>query len=468
VESILETYFGFGSLTLAIEALGGFQLVMQSLGLLSAKGKTIEKFEKGKERKLNAAELEMVNEHFKKEFGKVIDSTVTMNAGNVNAFTLKKDIFSNVKHQLNVDTVNITDGKISWKEEIKPATYIGTNLSLFTLPNVTGGQVLSVILHEIGHCFYQGSIISRCISTIFSAMLTIPMIIMKIINKVESLTFSVIGKSTILTEIVNIVYGSVLSFLNIYCSFMNLNLTEVWSRIFPNSDKQTPQALMNALKLSKTVHILYKMIIATAESGSETVSTIFRAFANPMVVLKIIGGDVLTEEKYCDNFAAAHGYGPDLSQALTTVGGGVLFDKTHDSEKDKLSKIQRTSLVLGYLNVLLSEIQHLADEHPNLTSRPLFIADYYKEELKKTNDPKTKAYIEKLIVDSLKATTQYRLANKKLKDDMKRIALDTNDNTGIFDKFNSSAFDRLKNAVSIDTGSLNNLQTRIGHSTGAN
>ena len=88
------------------------------------------------------------------------------------------------------------------------------------------------------------------------------------------------------------------------------------------------------------------------------------------------------------------------------------------------------------------------------------MVDYYKAELAKTKDPKTRKYIEELITKTMKHSNIYRVSAAPIKADLLKQALNSKQET-LFHSRTTSLFDILKNALSPETGSMNNLSKAV-------
>ena len=458
ISSELEKYFGFGNLVIACKGFDGLGTLVGLWQNSANRAKMLEKIEKDAEgfrnRGFDDAMIDREVEKAKREVEKATAPGRVLLGGASglsipNAFTSKKDFISQMKQQFSSlgEKVNGKDGRIRWNSDVAPYSYIEIQLGLMATRDMNGGNILSIILHEIGHNFYQGSILSRLISVIFSVLQTMLMMYKYVEYYASKAAISLIAKSKMLTNAYNLLYSAIFNVINVGMSVMMLNVSgKVAGLLGPAAGEvldfvfTTGKAVINAM-----------IAFSPAMIGGA-----IAALTNPMSLAQIISMDGLSEEVFCDNFAAAHGYGPELSDALAKMSNVHSWKQV----TGRASNLDAIRSAIALVNSILTSFAHIADVHPTSESRALFMVDYYKAELAKTKDPKTRKYIEELITKTMKHSNIYRVSAAPIKADLLKQALNSKQET-LFHSRTTSLFDILKNALSPETGSMNNLSKAV-------
>ena len=456
----LEKYFGFGNLVVACKGMEALlalkhfrdlsKIRKEYKGKIRDAQKNVDAMSSDEQRNANRS-LEKAREELDKysiKRSKEILITTTGGMGIPNAFTTKTDFIAAMQQQFNEIGAKIdgSDGKLKWTNDIKPFTYIEVQLGLMTMRDITGGNILGIILHEVGHSFYQGSIVSRAISMVMSVLRTLMKMLKYIDYYATKLVVGGVSKSTLMSNAYNIAYSAIFNIFNIYHSVMQVRIS---GKITELLGPDVGQVVDIATMVGRTT---LEMIDFFSVQGSER----FKAsLTNPMTLVTFLGMDGLSEEKFCDNFAAAHGYGPELADAFSKMGGVAPWS----SDKNKDSVLSNIRASIAFVNSIVSGLMHITDTHPTHESRPLFIIDFYKGELKKTKDPKTRKYIEGLIVQTLKYSAYYQVSSKPIKSRLMQQAL-AKDET-MFHNNTPSLLDLVKNALSPETGNMNNLSKAV-------
>lgn len=198
--------------------------------------------------------------------------------------------------------------------------------------SLTGGEILAVILHEIGHNFYVGPI--RDFGALFFAAATQADMIAALLGLILSRGF--------------------------------LELTGVIDENLPSSTKKTLTRIANVVgtftgPLAALGNI--QMVIINALLASiVTIIILSKILMAPIVVTKnFLAYD---SEKYSDSFAAAYGYGAEIASALI---------KINRIQVPYLSAIKPVQSVLdfffGLYRLQTGLISALLDEHPNTIAR---------------------------------------------------------------------------------------------------
>lgn len=358
---------------------------------------------------------------------------------NFNAFTFKKDIVSNVRQYCNINknVVEKADGHIRWKKgALSPISTIVITMGSFNIKRITGGEILGVILHEIGHQFYAGSLISKAITTIYSVMTTVMVILNFIEETIKRLFFGMLDTSVIAKAMMTYAYSFV---YNILAELGNLLIKGT-----PSGRTLEKMGLKGEFLsgVGETMQLIAILPFIAAKLGL--------SFA--VSLPQIFSGDVLGEEKWADEFAAIHGYGPELVSALTKVSG-----LTHDEKSLEVPYYATIAAV----NHWLFSLFNITDTHPGFYSRPVFLVDFYKKQLPLAT-PKERILIEKELEATIKNSPTYRLqTTQKGKESILRQFKTTNSDSLLA---KSSILDYLKDMISSNAGSAENLTKDLeGH-----
>ena len=256
--------------------------------------------------------------------------------------------------------------------------------AIWTEKKFTDEEILSIILHEIGHCFnhainglvnmymsgmFLNSIISsisrgpKDIANLFFSLPTGMHIICKI-----SKTFKIVG---LLMAALSTFKGLVTTIQMEIQSLINMATLGLFGPV-----KMTQNL---AFLAAKYPHILLHMIIDTIPGK---------------------GMEVLS-----DNFATDFGYGPELSSALLKMELSTDMGLIGDIAKDK-SKVYRDVYAIAQLPMYV--IQTIIDEHPITPKRVQGIVANLNEELKKSDlSPAMKKEIQNQIQDVKDMTYMY-------------------------------------------------------------
>ncbi|WP_300944026.1 hypothetical protein [uncultured Duncaniella sp.] len=215
--------------------------------------------------------------------------------------------------------------------------------------SMTGGEILAIILHEIGHNFYVGPI--REFGAEFLGMLTATELVKWLLSELQ---------------LIMLVEGS-----------------DTLDRMMPDSQKKQITALMNIIGTA------FRPIYAAGNLAIIITNLLRMAviIANVIVTipLRAIRSVVLYDtEKYSDAFAASYGYGTELSSSLEKLGHMTMPGVTSSDMQ----------LVLDFLfamyRIPLSLIMLLIDVHPESNGRLHNNIKYMEAAGSKITDPKLK------------------------------------------------------------------------------
>jgi hypothetical protein len=410
VEAILEKYFGFEFLSIHI---GGVNIVDV---------------------------LKLVSPKITNKFG------VGNGLGISNAFTAKMDVISSVKYLASMPSEYLRRdrGRVEWSGDIQPISTIYISNGLLLQRNITGAQVLSVILHEIGHSFYHGTIQSRTLTAIASVLATALSALTIIQNTVTRAFISVATSNFITGVIFNVVYSVVQTVIGeMYSLLLGGRLTSRATQylgVIGQLINVAGGAYKSAMSFVKVVK-LFEAI----SSGTYNIK---------MLVGKGVGNflkmDMLGEEKFADEFAAIHGYGPELIETLSIMQGTSPWER--DEEGVGLDQI------LNFTSAMIDTLRDEFDPHPDIGGRPVFLIDFYKGQLQKVTNPRERKYIEEQIVKTIKASSIYKLTPKAAKP----VQLERMKTSSTFKLLATSSInDFIKDFLTFDTGSANNLDDKL-------
>ncbi|BDH16474.1 MAG: hypothetical protein [Bacteriophage sp.] len=388
VEQILEKYFNFRKLFLSIPTLLGFPSA-----IIDAESK----------------------EQYKKKTGKdlppiMLDPSMLLVP---NAFTIVNDPVSILRKVFkNEDDVFIkTDNKIAFNEDYKPIGYIAVTLPLMSGVQVTGAEILAIILHEIGHNMYYGSIISRAMKVINIYMGFMSTLILLVNHIVATTTLSIL--------IQNELGKLILKYLALFSFFIGDVVSVITgnpsSRVESIFGKEFSDQVRLAGNANKLANLAVTLFLIFGQYGANVIKFLFSKLFSVQNLLTYISMDGLGEETFCDQFAAAHGYGPELSSGLSKLSGVIEEEKIFvrgDGKVDSKKEATQGS-VMAYFNAKVNLIFNLMtfDPHPDTISRPYLIVDFYKDQLKKAKSKEERKFIEEQIVLCIKESSKYKVSS---------------------------------------------------------
>jgi hypothetical protein len=363
-----------------------------------------------------------------------------------NAFTAKMDIISTVKYlgSMPTDYLRRDRGRVEWSGDIRPISTIYVSNGLLLQKNITGAQVLSVILHEIGHSYYHGTIQSRAITSIFSLVTTMLSMLTILQNTVTRALITVANSNFVTATLFNVMYSVIQSVVG-----------EMYSLLY--NGRLTSRATQYLGVLGQLVNIAggaYKSAKSFLQIARllEALST--GTYNFKILIAKGVGNflrmDMLGEEKFADEFAAIHGYGPDLIETLSIMQGTSPWNR--DEEGVGLDQI------LNFVSAITDTLRDEFDPHPDIGGRPVFLLDFYKGQLQKVTNIRERRYIEEQIVKTIKASSIYKVTPKEVKP----VQLKNMQTSSTFKLLmTSSVVDGIKELITFNTGSANNLDDKF-------
>ena len=250
---------------------------------------------------------------------------------------------------------------------------------LFCNPNWTAGEVLAVILHEIGHNF--SSVID---GTMF--MLT-----------------DVVHWSNLVAYVaINLIRGDIIG------ATMNLAIPITHSSKFKDLINELDEFIMS-YKPSEQLFIIFNAVNGLGNTVQMQLNYLlasvlgYAKVVNPaMYIRNLISGIInmalnpigYRDERIADNFATAYGYGPELSTALLKLERLNYEDLPLNKLSQYIPPIGvflRTGIGLGMV------VSSMFDPHPNTMERCLDQTRYLRKELEHVQDRETKTLIKNQI-----------------------------------------------------------------------
>lgn len=252
----------------------------------------------------------------------------------------RKSVIKSLKASKNGFRHDPKDGQIS--------AVCTLNIGTINYDNLTDEEVFAILLHEIGHTFFEAVTDKDCAFTINSRLINI----IKNIN--DSITKTLSSGTEVKEPVISKVVNNIV-------------------------DK-------SGMQIKKILNFIKPHALISRVKGFFGIE---EAMINNMKPSRIH----YTNEKYADSFATAYGYGPELHSGLIKM-----FEDGYAKLKDSPKKIKFYSLNKYLFNDLKAYMLDKMDPHPRYLARIKVDVDYLKRELaKETIDPKLK----KQMVDQL-------------------------------------------------------------------
>lgn len=307
------------------------------------------------------------------------------------------------------EVIETTSDRIRFKPNYKPYGFIELSPKMFLKEGITGSEILAIIIHEIGHNMYHGSLLAR-VTGLLTWIYTFLAGIVYLVNVfLEKAVMTAAAKSKVVEIVVDFIMSIFYILADVHALVFNLNMSKRLQQVFGVDSENT---------LARST-ILKKVAVAVKFIGT------FAPFILPLYFLHLIGGtigfilsvaffvrlvrwikmDGLSEETFCDNFAATHGYGPDLSSALTKLGNGYLLDEAKQQEIEYNSAYFFMSEMTQSFYRLVNLVE--LDPHPDARVRPTLMVHHLKKQHARAKNPEQKKFIEKQIVSIIKNSPKY-------------------------------------------------------------
>ena len=251
--------------------------------------------------------------------------------------------------------------------------YIRINMKMFTNINMTGGEALAIILHEFGHNF-DDSLYSR-----------IDMLLIYIRSvRMDIFGFRALG--------VNYLKTFSRKFAELFLATTNFghkllgeinNVIERIIQFFPVT-RRLEYALTKAYDFKKQVIFLTNLMMMTKNDLKNEVYGITRLIKNfPQTQFN----NLMTrkKEQFADSFAAAYGYGPELSRALDKLDYSLWFSDIKKVSSDNTNIVYK--LCVDFFLFKSEIIQFCNSEHGTTGTRVASIKREIAKDIKTADYP---------------------------------------------------------------------------------
>ena len=295
------------------------------------------------------------------------------------------------------------------------------NSGLFLDSNCSDGEVMAIILHEIGHNFSQ--IANRDVykvskyPSLFQALRTIASIVNDVISFVANTMKGVAQPFDIVQDIVISICTSFLS-TNKFKRF-NIKIQDFINKYINKVEKENPNAakaigavstgtsatldILNSINYLKSFRILlpnYKINIMS--TSLNLLNSLVRKISRP---------DGYSNEKFADQFPVMYGYGPEFISSMQKISNSS--SNSAEELLDRSIPIIPAILDIYYLPIYILESE--IDEHPLEIDRINMSMDEINKEINDMNlDSKTRAKIQKDAKEMKNELDKYKSEMLKL------------------------------------------------------
>lgn len=281
-------------------------------------------------------------------------------------------------------TAKIKKTKDGFKYDGTPSLYILIYSYLLFNPNYTDGEIMSIILHEIGHNFSERK--SRIVYA---------QNVVRFVQCLWCLMWDIIS-----LDIKNLILH-------------DMPITDLGRealkdiRNYINKNKFMSVAY-SGLKFvaSLPLSILYNFILIINPFVS--VGRIFDNLAHTLMKNHVFIISGFCDERIADNFATIYGYGPDAMSAELKLG------KYASPSVQAIESVPLLGWIYDIFEIPTTYILSLGDEHPESVSRAKAQYNYLLNEIDKCNKPRLKKELEEEIKECEKILDQLDKDSKKL------------------------------------------------------
>lgn len=282
---------------------------------------------------------------------------------------------------------------IKYDKSYKFCTIICVSTPLLLSKNLTSGEVLAILLHEVGHNFELATL-----------NLAMPLRIMESMAQIYN------APKTSMTDIVEL--------LMCFTSTGRIGYTAFRKELQKNKDlialKDFFQAVMDVATFKYPIEIIGSVIDPfLVMMGAGTASYLIKIVQN-IFGLFIAGQSSYVSEKYADSFVSLLGYGPEFASGINKanyIGAG----------KDNREMLATTPLfghLLGLNMFILEHVASVFDGHPDWNTRCMTQLNVLETELKKGKlDPKARKMVEADIKEVKKKIVYFKQAKVRLNKD---------------------------------------------------
>lgn len=321
-----------------------------------------------------------------------IDVSPSMQA---NAYTYK------VSCMLVGKTTKIKKDKNGFRYDGTPTLYIQIYSYLIFNDKFTDGEIMAILLHEVGHNFSARR---------------------SMILNVESYA----------------VLASVL--FNLILDIVSLRLLKFCKDLFntTSTGREIAKAIRDYIHSNDAFSYVYSLVKFLIKAPRDILDNIFGLFPsssilNPDKLLDkfikrlskkhvfVVSGFI--DERIADNFATIYGYGPETMSVQTKVG------KMPMPSVEMIHNIPLLGWIYDIYSIPVRYVLLLADEHPNDMSRVKAQYNYLLAEMDKCNKPKLKKELEleirrcEEVLDKIDADSKNILSGSVVQDMYNKVAL---------------------------------------------
>lgn len=281
--------------------------------------------------------------------------------------------------------------------------YIITYTNFFTEGIFTSSEWVAIILHEIGHNFYNNSyhVVSGRVFISFSVLMYLLQIV---INSPDQLSI-----------------GVLLVILQLYLLFTPEGRKEFKIIV----EKYYPKIVIKILTIFGDILITSLTILAKfLRYAIFPFSLLHLGMRLPIYFLthflpRVFILDGYYNEKFADNFASSYGYGPEISSLFEKF-----FTKPNTPVDRVINKIPVLNEIDNFYNFIEHSMINLIDEHPDISTRIAEQSRMLRSELKKKKYPdKMKKQILKDIERVETVYSDYSDLQKKTEDKMALVCI---------------------------------------------
>lgn len=281
-----------------------------------------------------------------------------------NAFTLPSSLSYFKKDKSNKKLTRVDDLFIN----------VNIDIGLVYGAEMTPGELMSFILHEIGHCFD---------ASFFMLLTNINIDYIKYVENADVTINEIVNNGIIQT---------IISFLG--RSYPIQKLYQVINR-YASSDGYVSKFINDTLMIFTDILIFINIVDVWGYISS--------LMKDPThTIVKLINPNNIfgyASEKFADSFATSYGYGKDLSSALNKVeqSKGLLFN-------ENIKQIPLLNIGYDFNKVVLQASTLLFDPHPTNAARIQSQLNKLKRDL---NDPNLNPKVKKELLANIKEIEDY-------------------------------------------------------------
>lgn len=290
--------------------------------------------------------------------------------------------------------LKVDSNHIRYDKKAKVCTMIVVNPKLMFAKEVTPGEVLAIMLHEIGHNFEDSTLVAMLplhyirLIAVWSQMLA------------KGNTFSIALMATVLLNPVRRLYNDQYKKMQKDPTLFQLYSFMVYclQYIIIAGGMTVKNAIWFCI-IQPLQDILPKNTVDFLKMVIDSIPTL-----NPLALIN--AQITYVSEKYSDSFVALHGYGPEFISGVKKMHNmGDVFG---------VNELLQTTPILGHIlglnNWIFGHIMSVLEGHPDDATRMLTQVNVLEADLKNTQmDPKARKLVEKDIADCKNALRETKL-----------------------------------------------------------